>query len=252
MRSKALLSVLLVGLLAASVLAAPVVAVESAPQDAPDESEVGTEFDATYELTDLFDDFEQWSLEGETELQSVTWTVTQYDQAGNQVRQDSYDGQTFSQEVDIESGASRIEVRVTGTTPGFETPNYNPPQRFTAASFTLNRQGGTQQDVETYETHYYTQESRSAREDIEEAQEVVDGSGDEQSQETLQRAISAYEAGNYDNANQLADRAIDEAQRNQRVQSTLLYGGAAVVIVVLLGGGYYLYQSRKQGPDRLR
>jgi TolA-binding protein len=252
MRSKALLSVLLAGLLAASLLAAPVAAVESAPQDAPEESEVDTGFNATYELTDLFADFEQWSLVGETELRSVTWTVTQYDQAGNQVRQDSFDGQTFSQTVDIESGVSRIEVSVTGTTPGFETPNYDPPQRFTAATFELNRRGGTQQDVATYETHHYTRQSRSTRGDIESAEDVVESDGGDRSRETLQRAISAYEAGNYDNANQLADRAVNEAQRNQRVQSTLLVGGGAVVVIVLLVGGYVLYQRRKQDPDRLR
>lgn len=252
MRSKALLAVVAAGVLATAMLAAPVAAVDSSATDAPDESEVGTEFEATYELTDLFEDFEQWTLVGETEVTSVTWTVTQYDQAGNQVAQESYDGQQFGQAVDIESGVSRIEVRVTGTTPTFDTPRYDPPQRFTAAAFTLDREGGTQQDIDSYEVHHYTQESRSTRQDLEAAEAVVERSGDDQSRETLQRAISAFEAGNYDNANQLADRAENEANRNARVQSTMLYGGAAVVVLVLLGGGYYLYQSRKQGPGRLR
>ncbi|WP_254840487.1 hypothetical protein [Natronomonas marina] len=252
MRSKVPLSVLLAALLAASVLAGPVAAVDSGPMDAPEESEVGSEFDATYELTDLFTDFERWTLVGETEIESVTWTVTQYDQAGNQVAQESYDGQEFSQEIDIESGVSRVEVRITGTTPAFETPNYDPPQRFSAASFTLNRQGGTQQDIASYETHHFTQESRSARQDIDEASEVVGQSSNDGSQETLQRAISAYNAGNYDNANQLAEEAENEAQQSQRNRTLLLYGGAAVVVGLLIGVGFYVYQSRKQGPSRLR
>ena len=252
MRSDALIPVLVVGLLAAAVLAGPAVAVDSSPQDAAEKSEAGTDYEATYELTDLFTDFEQWTLVGETDLESVTWTVAQYDQAGNQVAQDSFDGQEFRQGVDIETGVSRIEVRVTGTTPGFETPTYDPPQRFTGASFTLNREGGTQQDIDAYEVHHYTQESRSTRETLDRATATVEGSGDDQSQETLQRAISAFNAGNHDNANQLANRAEDEAQSSQRNRTLLLYGGAAVVIGLLLGGGYYLYQSRKQGPSRLR
>ena len=252
MRPDALISVLVVGLLAAAVLAGPAAAVDSSPRDVAEESEVGTDYEATYELTDLFTDFEQWTLVGETDLESVTWTVTQYDQAGNQVAQDSFDGQEFQQGVDIETGVSRIEVRVTGTTPGFETPTYDPPQRFTGASFTLNREGGTQQDIEAYEVHHYTQESRSTRETLDRATETVEESGDDQSRETLDSAISSYNVGNYDNANQLANRAEDEAESSQRTRTLLLYGGAAVVIGLLLGGGYYLYQSRKQGPSRLR
>ena len=252
MRSDALIPVLVVGLLAAAVLAGPAVAVDSSPQDAAEKSEAGTDYEATYELTDLFTDFEQWTLVGETDLESVTWTVAQYDQAGNQVAQDSFDGQEFRQGVDIETGVSRIEVRVTGTTPGFETPTYDPPQRFTGASFTLNREGGTQQDIDAYEVHYYTQESRSTRETLDRATATVEESGDDQSRETLDSAISAYNGGEYDLANQLSNRAEDEAESSQRTRALLLYGGAAVIVGLLLGSGYYLYQSRKQGPSRLR
>jgi hypothetical protein len=252
MRRKVLLSVLAAGLFAAAMAGTPVAAVESTALDAPDDAEVGTDFEATYEVTDLFSEFEQWTLVGETGVTSVTWTVTQYDQAGNQVLQDSYDGQAFTQEVDIDSGVSRIEVRVRGTTPGFDTPQYDPPQRFTAADLTLQRQGGTQQAIDTDNVHHYTQDSRSTRENIENAEAVVDRSGDDRSRESLESAISAFEAGNYDNADRLADRADDEAQRNARTRSTILYGGAAVVVLVLLGAGWYVYQSRKQGPGRLR
>jgi predicted nucleic acid-binding Zn ribbon protein len=246
------MSVLVAVLLAIAVLAPPVAAVESTALDEPDDAEVGTDFEATYELTDLFTDFEQWTLAGTTDVRRVTWTVTQYDQAGNQVVQESYDGQEFTQEVDIESGVSRIELRVRGTTPSFDTPTYDPPQRFVAAAFTLQRQGGTQQDVDRYEVRYYTQESRSTREDIEDAEAVVQRSGDEQSREDLNSAISAYEVANYDNANRLADRAKDQAKRTARTRSALLYGAAGFVLVIVLGAGWYVYQSRKQGPGRLR
>ncbi len=251
MKREGLAVFLAVGLLA-SALAGPVAAVDSSPQTAPDESEVGSEFDATYDLTNLFDEFERWTLVGETDLENVTWTVQQYDQAGNQVAQDSYNGQTFSQRIDIESGVSRVEVRVTGTTPGFGTPTYDPPQRFTAADFRLEREGGTQQAINSHETHHYTQESSTTRQNVEQAERAVERFGDEQSRETFQRAVSAFEASNYDNADQLADEAESEAQRNRRTRTTLLYGGAALVGIALVGGGYYVYRSRQQDPDRLR
>jgi hypothetical protein len=252
MRSSTLLSALVGGLLVVSLCVGPVAAVESTPQDLPADSEVGTELEATFELTELFDEFETWRLRGETDLTNVTWTIQQYDQAGNQVQQNSYDGQSFTESVDIDDGTSRIEVRITGTTPEIDALRYDPPQQLTVADFTLTRDGGTERDIGTHEAHYYTAESREARQAIDSARETVDESSDSDAQETLDSAISAYEAGNFENAITLAERAEEEATQSQQLQSGLLYGGAAIVILLLVGGGYYLYKSRQQGPDRLR
>ncbi|MEF8808273.1 hypothetical protein [Natronomonas sp.] len=252
MKSSKLLSLLVAGLLVSSLAVGSAAAVDSSPEELPEESEVGTEYEATFELTNLFDEFEQWTLNGETELTNVTWTVVQYDQAGNQVDQTSTDGQEFNEDINIDDGTSRIEVQITGTTPEIGNLSYDPEERFTAANFTQVREGGTQQDIATHDAHHYTADSKEARNAIDDASTIVEGSGDSEAESSLQSAISAYEAGNFDNAISLANRAEDEATQTQTRQSFLLYGAAAVVVLLLLGGGYYLYKSRQQGPSRLR
>ncbi|MFT4883507.1 MAG: TolA-binding protein [Natronomonas sp.] len=252
MKSSKLLSLLVAGLLVSSLAVGSAAAVNSSAEELPDESEVGTEYEATFELTELFDEYEQWTLNGETELTNVTWTIRQYDQADNQIRQTSVDGQEFNEDINIEDGTSRIEVRVTGTTPEIGNLSYDPEERFAVANFTQVREGGTQQDIASHDAHHYTNESKEARNAIDDANAIVNESGDQESQETLQSAISAYEAGNFENAINLAERAEDEATQTQTRQSFLLYGAAAVVVLLLLGGGYYLYKSRQQGPSRLR
>lgn len=252
MKSSKLLSLLVAGLLVSSLAVGSAAAVESSPQELPEESEVGTEYEATFELTELFDEYEQWTLHGETELTNVTWTIRQYDQADNQIRQTSVDGQTFDEDINIEDGTSRVEVRVTGTTPEIGNLSYDPEERFVVANFTQVREGGTQQEIASHGAHHYTNESKEARNAIDDASEVVNRSGDQESRETLQSAISAYEAGNFDNAISLAERAEEEATETETRRNFLLYGAAAVVVLLLLGGGYYLYKSRQQGPSRLR
>lgn len=252
MKSSKLLSLLVAGLLVSSLAVGSAAAVESSPEELPEESEVGTEYEATFELTDLFDEFEQWTLNGETELDNVTWTIRQYDQAGNQIRQTSVDGQSFNEDINIEDGTSRVEVRVTGTTPEIGNLSYDPEERFAVANFTQVREGGTQNEIASHDAHHYTNESKQARNAIDNASTVVEGSGDQEAQQTLQSAISAYEAGNFENAINLAERAEDEATETQTRRNFLLYGAAAVVVLLVLGGAYYLYKSRQQSPSRLR
>jgi TolA-binding protein len=252
MKSSKLLSLLVAGLLVSSLAVGSAAAVETSPEELPEESEVGTEYEATFELTELFDEFEQWTLNGETELENVTWTVRQYDQADNQIRQTSVDGQEFNEDINIDEGTSRVEVRVTGTTPEIGNLSYEPEERFTVANFTQVREGGTQNEIATHDAHQYTTESKEARNAIDNASTVVDRTGDQEAQETLQGALSAYKAGNFGNAISLAGRAGSEAAEAETRRSLLLYGAAAVVVLLLLAGGYYLYKSRQQSPGRLR
>jgi len=251
MKSK-LLPLLVVCVLATSLFAGPAAAVESSTDTLPEEAEVGSDVEVTFEMTELFDEFEEWTLRGETELDDVTWTVRQYDQAGNQVSQTSADGQELAAEVDIEDGVSRIEVRVTGTAPAVENYSYQPPQAFVVANVTQARSGGTAQPVDSYQTHHYTQESKEARNAIDSASETVEASGSDSGEALLQSAVSSYENENFENA-------VDSAQQaeNEAGQSRLLRMGAVglvgvLALVLLVAGGYRVYKSRQQGPSRLR
>ncbi|TKR28073.1 hypothetical protein [Natronomonas salsuginis] len=244
--------VLFAVLLCSALFAGPAAAVQSEPTDLPEESEVGSDFEATFEVTELFDEFERWTLVSSTELENATWTIRQYNQADDELSREDIDGQNATQSVDIDDGTARIEVRVTGTTPEIENFSYDPPDRFTAAAFTLEREGGTEQPVDSHESHHFTQESDDARNAIDNARDAVEGSGSDEAQSSLDSSISAYESGNFENAINNAERAQGEASQSQLVRNALLGLGAVIVLALLLGGGYWVYKSRQQGPSRLR
>lgn len=250
-KSKAL-SLLVTCLLVASLFAGTAAAVSTDSDDIPDEVEVGTQTEATFELTDLYDEFESWTLRGETNLTNVTWTIVQIDQTGSQVSQQSYDGGEFTEEIDADDGTNRVEVRVTGTAPEIAEFRYDPPERFTFANFTLERGGGTERAIDSYAVHHYTDESKEARESLDEAHEAVERSGDSDAQSSFDSAVSAYQAADFDNAITLAERAEGEASQAETTRTLLLYGGLGVVAIAIIVGGVYVYRSRKKPPSRLR
>jgi hypothetical protein len=225
---------------------------QSTPQSLPEDSEVGTDVEASFEITELFDEYESWTLAAETELENATWTIRQYDQAGSEIAREDLDGRNVSQPISIEDGTASVEVSVTGTTPEIETLSYEPPHRFVAAAFTLEREGGTSEEIAVHESHHYTEDSAAARDAIDSASEAVAESGSNEAQSSLDSAISAYESGNFENAIDLAERAESEASQSRTTRNVLLGVGALVVVVLLAGGGYWLYRSRQQGPGRLK
>ena len=252
MRSSTLAVAVVAALLIGSLFAGSALAAQSSPTDLPEESEVGTDFQAEFELDELFSEFETWTLAAGTELENATWTITQYNQAGSEITRTETDGATAAQAVDIDDGTSTIEVRVTGTTPEIETFSYDPPDRFTVGNFTQEREGGTDRDIATHESHHYTEESRDARQAIDRAAGVVEGSGSDDAQSSLNSAISAYESGNFGNAIDLAERAEGEAEQSQLIRNALIGLGIVIVLVLVLGGGYKVYKSRQKGPSRLK
>ena len=247
-----LLSALVVCLLATSLFAGSAAAVESQPQDLPEEAEVGSDVETTFEVTELFDEYEEWTLRGETELTDVTWTVRQYDQAGNQVHQQSVDGQELATGVDIDDGVSRIEVRVAGTVPEIGNYTYEPPERFVMANLTQTRTGGTERAIDSYEVHHYTQESKGARNAIDAASATVEGSGSDSGQALLESAISSYESEDFQSAVRDAERAQEEGSQSKLLRNAALGAGGLFALLLVAGGGYRFYRSRQQAPSRLK
>lgn len=249
MKSK-LLSVLVVFALATSLFAGPAAAVEDSTENLPEEAEVGGNVEATFELTQLFGEFEQWTLEGETELQEATWTAKLYDQAGNQI--DTQETNSLSADVDIDDGVDHIEVRVVGTTPDIANYSYDPAQSFAAANLTQMASGGSQQAIAGYQIHHYTGESEEARNAIDGASEAVEASSSDSGQALLESAISAYENGNFQNAIDSAQEAEEEASQNRLLRTAAMAVGGLLVLLLIVGGGYRFYRSRKQDPSRLQ
>ncbi|GAA0208345.1 hypothetical protein GCM10009000_023630 [Halobacterium noricense] len=236
---------------------APAAAVSVQETDVPDSGEVDSQVTATVTMTELYDTYETWQLAGRTELRNVTWTVTFLNQAGNQVRQESYDGQNFSgATVDIDEGTSEVRVRVTGTVPAVEAYSYDPQQSFTLLALDQTREGGTSNELTNRSATHYTADSREAREAMDSAREAIDAAGNpETAEESFASAVDAYEAGNFDNAASLAERAESEANQaessRQRTQ-LIMYGVAGLVVLGVVAGGVVLFlRNRGDGYDKL-
>jgi len=237
------------------VAVGPAAAVEATAEGVPGESEVGTEARASFELTDLYSDYERWTLRGETELETVTWTVLEFDAADNQINQTSYDGQSFNHTLDIERDTTRVEVRVAGTTPPVENYTYESREQFRFARFQQVRQGGTQGTIDAYGVHHYTAESKAAREVIDNASTVVEGSGSQDAQDQLSRAIEAYNSEEFGLAQDLASDARNsarQAKQSQQTTQTLLFGGLGVLALLVVAGGVYYWRSQQDDYDKLR
>lgn len=246
-------------LLAATV--APAAAVTATATDVPERAPVGSQITATVVVAELFQNpsLEQWSLSGETQLTNVTWAVTLYDQAGNRLGQEVADGPTFTYpDVTLESGVAEIEVKVTGTVPTVGSFSYEPPQSFEVIALEQTRQGGTTQAIENWSVHHFTDESRVARQDLDNASAAVASAGSggadtAEAQATLENAIDAYDGANFALATRLAGEARNQAQaaRQSRQLLTLgMYVGLGLLAVLVLAGAYWYVQQRRR-YDRL-
>lgn len=239
--------------------AAPAVAVSVGSVDAPESGEVGSQVNATVTLGQLYQEpsLEEWQLAGSTELTNVTWTVMWYDQTGARVNQESYDGGEFSgATISAAENHAEVRVRVTGTVPQVANYTYDPQPSFTLVSLRQGRSGGTSNAVVARNATHYTPASRQARQALDSAAATIEEAGNPaEAQTTFESAVSAYNAGNFDNAVQLANRAADEAsavQNTRQRNRLLLYGGAAVVALgVVVGGGFLLWRSRQDNYDKL-
>lgn len=235
------------------VVSAGVVAgVSVTDQQSPTEAAVDSRIEATFTLTELYQEpsTEQWQLQGETELRNVTWTFHLVDQAGNVQATNSDDGQTANQTVSLADRTDEVRVTVVGRTPVVENFTYDPAPTFLVAGFTHAREGGASTTLETYEARHYTEESQEARDAIESARSAIDAAGgNAEAEETLGNAVSAYEGENFDNAVSLArqaERRADRAQQTAQRNRLILYAVAAIVVVAVLLGLVLWWRSR--GP----
>jgi hypothetical protein len=251
-------SKLLLGLLVLVSAVAPAGAVSVDTSDVPGDAQVGEKVTATATLTDLYKDpqLEKWTLNGSTDLESVTWTVTYYDQTDAKVGQDSFDGQNFSgATVDAGAGIATVEVKVTGTAPEVESYSYDPAQSFTVMSLEQTREGGATNDIDAWSARAYTEESQSARDALDAAAAAIDEAGNpDAAEEKFSQAVDAYESENFELATELANEAESQANSVQKASQRnrlLMYAGAGVFVLGLAIGGFVWYRSQQQTYDKL-
>ena len=220
----------------------------------PNETAAGDEVSVTYTIEDPYTGVpNEWTLEGETQLENVSWTVTVNDRE-SQVFEDTYGDQSFSQSLDGEGDQDGDEVIITltGTVPEVENYTYDPEERYTVAELTRVT-GSNEEQFRNDTAHHYDSQSREARNAIESATAAIEAAGGNTEAEQLRdNAISSYENGNFGNAVDLANQAENTAQQAEQSQQntqTLLYAAGAIVLLLLLGGGGYLLYQSQQGDD---
>lgn len=248
--SSRLALVLIVALICSAGIAAGVTVSD---ERTPEGVEVGATVEASYTLTELYQNptAEEWTLRTETELRNVTWTFQLVDQAGNVVETNGVDGQNASQPLAIDEGVSEVRVSVVGQAPAVENYTYEPAPTFLVAELRHAREGGTSSTIATYEARHYTQESQEAREAIEAAEAAIEsGGGSTAAEESLQSAIDAYEGENFDNAvnsAQRAEREANQAAQTQQRNRYILYGAIALVVLAVIAGVVYWFLNRDTG-----
>jgi hypothetical protein len=229
------------------------VALSVSADGVPGETQVGQPSNATITLNDPFVETKQWTLEGATELRNVSWQVTVLDQ-GDTVSDETYGSQEFTQALNASSGGDTIEIRIEGDTPPISDYSFDPEETYTL--FDLDQTvGSNTNDLNASEVHHYTNDSKSARESIVAAQEAINGTNSEEARNLVNNSISAYDSGNFDNAEDLASQAqntAEQAEESSEQTQMLLYAGVGVVVIALIGGGIYYWRSQQDDYGKLQ
>ncbi|WP_436911195.1 hypothetical protein [Halosimplex marinum] len=248
-------SAALVALLALSLAAVGTAgAISVSPGEVPNETQVGETVTTTVTVEDPFVDMpDEWTLQGSTELENVSWTVT-VRQQGEQVSQETFGDQSFEHPLNASNNGDTVVVELTGDTPAIENYTYEPAETYTLYDFE-SVQGSSTSGLNATSVHHYTNASKDARESIDEAAEAINASDADDGQDDLNQAISAYENGNFENAEsnaqdalEAAEQAEQSAQRNQ----TILMAVGALVVLGIIGGGVYYWRSNQDEPTKLQ
>lgn len=254
-------------------VAAPAAAVSVGTAETPNEAEAGTQVSASFTLENLYQEpqWEPWTLQGETGLTNVTWTVTFINAGGDEFDTQSYDGQSFSQsDISSEQDIISLRVEIVGEVPQPEEFTYPDEERFLVAQLTQTRgDEGSRDEIGAWGAHHYTtgtddepgsQQARQAMNSAETAITDAEQAGADtaNANQSLQNAVQFYESGQFANAvenantaEEQANEARADAESSQQTKQLLMYAGAAVLVLALLGGGYWYYQQQQDSYDKL-
>jgi hypothetical protein len=220
--------------------------------DPPDATEVGEDVSMTITLEEPFADAPgQWTLRGESDLADASWTVTTIEQ-GRTIDTNEYGSATFQQDLDIENGATVVEITVEGSAPEMTEFNFDNVEAETFTVASVGRAtGGNVNTIESWDVRRFTADSNEARQAIADAEEVVAESNSEEARSLLSDAKAFY-------ANEDFERAIDNAEQAQETaeQATsslplIPIAGAVVVLIVVVAGALY-YRKQQQSGYKLQ
>jgi len=219
-----------------------------------EDSRVGETVSTTVVIEDPFTDQpDEWTLKGSTELENVSWTVTVLQQ-GNQVNETVYGDQTFEQTLSLDNGGDEVRIDLVGDTPAVENHTYDPRETYVLWDL-VSVTGSSESTLNTSTVHHYTNDSREARNAIDNATMAVNGSGNQDAQDQLNRSVEAYNGGQFDLAidtAQDAQNTAEQAEQSQQQTQTLIYAAIALVVLAIIGGGVYYWRANQDEPTKLQ
>jgi hypothetical protein len=234
---------LLAVVLLASVGTAAAVTVEFSD---PAPAEVGQEVEYCVAVEQPFRNApDQWTVRGSTGLENATWTL-QVSAQGDPVDTQDAAGENVTYDLSQSTSPTPtlVNVTVSGDVPAVDSYSYDDPGVESVELVTIARvTGGNANELESIETHRYTEASREARTAIDSAIESVGSRNDK-----IEQAISAYDTGNFENARSLAEEAESGAQSGQ----LLLYAAIAIVVLAIVGGGIYYWRTQRDTGYKLQ
>jgi len=236
------------------VLIGGIVGATSIGQGGISQAEIGSDVTVETVVTELYitdtGSIDVWTLRGESLLERVTWTVTEINAADRPIEgaKKVYAGKVFEQGVSLDDSIVKIKVEVSGTIPEVSTWQYEPGYKVLVMELSQVRLGGTSEVIGAIEVSPYNLESKAAMESIDKANVVVKEVDDEEAKQTIENAISAYNAGNFDNAKDLAVQAEDSAlatEDDRERKGLIMRIVGFVIAVTLIGGTIVWYQSTR-------
>lgn len=238
------IAALFVALLVVAGAATPAAAVSASEETLPEEAQVEQQVNGEFTITDLYKEHSTWTLVGQSELKQATWQVSLYNQAGEQVGSETYSGQEFKQGIDIDSGVDEVRVRIDGTVPAVENYSYDPAQTFAMADFKQQLQGGSVNEIKSFEVHHYTEDSKKAYNAIASAEESMNdadaqGAGVGEMNQSLQAAVSSYENENFQNAIEIASNVESDASSSWLLFVALKGIGGLLLFAGVVGGVFW-------------
>lgn len=201
---------------------------------------------------------DQWTLRADSELKNATYSVEVYEQDRLVVQDGDQGSVNVSLDRSGQTTPDRIEITVTGEVPDDIQYDYQDRSKENYTVLTLTN-ADTGEQLRSWDGHRYTDGSQEARSAIEDAEAAIDKLDDpsEDVQNRLDEAISAYNAGNFDNAVSIANdtQSMAEAEREEEKSSGLpltLVGGVVLVLLLAVGGGAYYWQTQQQQDYKLQ
>jgi flagellar basal body-associated protein FliL len=246
-----------------ALVAGTAMAVTVADSSVPSESEVGDPVTASANLTELYDEDDEWTPAVQTELEDPQWTIEYLNQTGGVVGTVEESGVQAVTAPAVSPPVAKVSISVTGDTPAIESYDYESNQTYLGLQVEKRTSGGDA-TVETWEVTHYTESSRAAKQALDAAQEAIteaeESGGDvTEARSDFEDAANAYSGENPDfglaqdlagDAEEAAESATNDSSGGLPVIPVVV---GVVVLLVLLGGGlYYSSQQNDQQSGRLR